>query len=31
MFHIIKELIRILWKMYKDGDFVPYDKVKRGE
>ena len=36
MIHRIKELFLltieffvILWKMYKDGDFIPYDKIKK--
>lgn len=23
------EFLHILWKMYKAGDFVPYDKIRK--
>ena len=29
MLREIREFIYILWKMHKDGDFIPYDKIKR--
>ncbi len=31
LFRLALEFICILWKMHKDGDDVPYDKIKKGE
>lgn len=30
LFKLSFEFIGILWKMHKDGDDVPYDKIKKG-